>query len=242
MSVVEDVPPPAVQTPPEPAPDAPIVSAQSVSDDDTLMTIQSQPQGEPSGADTSRVSSSRSIAGNTRVPSFQDRLQTVPVAYETPNSVSYGRSFQVTFAVDGTGDLSATDALTGNGTEVVEGQAQVSDRIRALLIGPAFEIEIATPEIQRLSAKTENVWRWDVTPTEEGEHALFVELYALDGEEALPVRTFRDEIIVTVTDFQRMLNIANTLNPLAIVISGIGTVVGGLIGLFRFYRRRRMRT
>ena len=173
--------------------------------------------------------------------SFQDRLYDVPVAYEHPTSVDYGRSFQVTFAVDGTGDVSAVDALPGDEQRVVEAQAKISDRIKASLVGPGFEIELMSPEVQRLSLLTENVWRWNVTPMEEGEQVLIVELFALDGDEAVPVRTYRDEVVVSVTDFQRVLKVANSLNPIAVVVSGIGTAIGGFFGFFNFFRRRRRR-
>lgn len=171
--------------------------------------------------------------------SFQERLYEAPVAYETPASASFGQTFQVTFAVDGTGDTTATDALSLEGQRVVEGQAKISDRIKASLVARAFEIELISPEVQRVSLLTENVWRWNVKAIEEGEHTLIFELFALDGDEAVPVRTFRDEVVVSVSDFQRVIQVANSLNPIAIIISGAGTAIGGFLGFFRLFRRRR---
>ena len=207
--------------------------------EEVLVQSTSVNRGLPAQPQT-RAARSRSIAAPAEQgPSFRDRLQQVPVAYETPTSVSFGKTFQVNFAVDGTGDGSAADALMVGENKVVEGEAMVSERIQASLIGPAFQIEATTPSVQLLSSEQENVWRWNVTALEEGAHVLFVELYALKGEEALPVRTFQDEIVVTVGDFQRLVHIANHLNPIAIVISGLGTAIGGLFAFLRLVRRRR---
>lgn len=232
-------PPPASQAvitpeveaslPPPPPPPAPIVDAPIT----TQSVSRSAEAVEPRfGAVTDQGASSAA--------SFQERLYEVPVAYEHPTSVSYGRSFQVTFAVDGTGDTSAADALPGESERVVEAQARISDRIKASLVGPGFEIELMSPEVQRLSLLTENVWRWNVTPIDEGEQMLIVELFALDGDEAVPVQTYRDEVVVSVSDFQRVLGVANSLNPIAVVVSGIGTAIGGFFGVFKLFRRRRI--
>lgn len=171
--------------------------------------------------------------------SFQERLYQVPVAYEAPKTVAFGRSFNVTFAIDGTGGESAADALPGKDDNTVEDMAKISDRLKALLVGSEFEIELLSPETQRLSLLTENVWRWRVTPQTAGEHALILELYALDGDEAVPVRTFSDEVVVSVSTIQRVLGAADSANPLMVLLGGIGSAIGGFFGFFRFFRKRR---
>lgn len=97
-------------------------------------------------------------------PSFEEKLQTVPVAHETPASAEYKRPFNVTFAIDATGDTTAADALPGRGI-VTEGEAKVSDRVEVRLSGASFAIEQTSPPVQTLSPLTENTWRWSVTPS-----------------------------------------------------------------------------
>ena len=171
-------------------------------------------------------------------PLLEDTLREVPVAYETPATASYGKPFEVTFALDArAGAETATGGLPGTG-QIVEGQAKVSERVKASLVGTAFEIELQSPEVQLLGADTENRWLWLVTPKEEGDQSLYVELFALVGDDAKPVRTFNETVTVEVTQFQRVVSLATAANPLAVFLGGIGSTIGGLFGFFRFLRRR----
>ena len=174
----------------------------------------------------------------TPAPPLEESLREVPVAYETPKTASYGKPFEVTFALDArAGAQTATGGLPGVG-EIVEGQARVSERVKASLVGTAFEIELQSPEVQLLGADTENRWLWLVTPKAEGDQPLYVELFALVGEDAKPVRTFNGTVTVEVTQFQRVVSLATAANPLAVFLGGIGSTIGGLFGFFRFLRRR----
>nr|WP_070958550.1 hypothetical protein [Hyphomonas sp. Mor2] len=164
-------------------------------------------------------------------------LRTVPIAHETPSSAQFGREFTVTLAVDATGDDTAADALSGRGN-VVEGEAQISSSMTALVSGDTFEVRAITPETQLISPVTENVWRWKVTPTAVGSQELVVELFAnLDGQ-ALPLRTFRDEIEVDVSRVGQAIAIAKSVSPITVVAGGIGSLLAGLFGFIGFFRRR----
>jgi len=166
---------------------------------------------------------------------FADRLRTVPIAHETPREARFGRPFEVYVALDGTGGSSAAAALPGRGT-IVESEAQISDRVQASLSGPSFELEPLTPLIQRVSPMTENVWRWRVTPFEVGAQDLVIELFALDEDEAMPVRTFRDTVEVRVSRIGQIVALAQSVSPVAMVAGGIGSLLAGLLGLLRLFR------
>lgn len=171
------------------------------------------------------------------VEEVAESLREVPVAYETPDAVPLGKTFDVTFAIDATGDETATDGLPGGSdARVVEGTARVSDRVKAQLTGSAFDIVLSSPDVQRLSLDTENVWRWRVRALEAGDHPLIMELFVLEGPEPRPVRTFNDRVIVSVSPLQRAIGAANTANPIVMVLGGIGSALGGLFGVFRFFR------
>ncbi len=167
---------------------------------------------------------------------FLSSLQTVPIAHETPTRAQFGRPFEVTVAIDATGDSTAADALPGRG-DIVEGTAQISADVQATLSGDQFEIESVTPLIQTVSPITENVWRWSVTPLEAGSHPLTIELFALNGDRAMPVRTFRDDVEVNVSRIGQVIATANSFSPIAVVIGGIGSLLAGLLGFLRLFRR-----
>ncbi|MDJ0922628.1 MAG: hypothetical protein QNI84_15980 [Henriciella sp.] len=164
-----------------------------------------------------------------------ESLRTVPIAHETPRQARFGRAFEVTVAIDGTGGDSAADALPGEGN-IVEGEARVSADVRATLSGENFDIESVTPLIQTVSPLTENIWRWRVTPLEAGAQELVIELFALDGDRAMPVRTFRDRVEVQVSPVGQAIAVADSLSPVAVVVGGVGSLLAGLLGLFRFFR------
>lgn len=170
-------------------------------------------------------------------PRVEETLREVPVAYETPTLASYGKPFDVTFSLDATGAETATGGLPRVGA-IVEGQARVSDRVKASLVGAAFDIELVSPQLQLLGADAPNVWRWRVTPKEAGDQRLYVELFAMVGEDARPVRTFNGTVMVEVTRFQKAVSLATAANPLAVFLGGIGSIFGGLFGFVRFLGRR----
>lgn len=168
---------------------------------------------------------------------FIDTLKSVPIAHESPTSARFGRAFEVTLAVDGTGGDSAADALPGVG-RVVESIAMISADVEATLSGDAFEIKPITPMVQSISPLTENVWRWNAVPLESGTQSLTIEVFALNGDRRLPIRTFRDRVEVQVSAVGQAIALADALSPIAVVIGGIGSLIAGLLGIFRFFRER----
>ncbi|MEL7109662.1 MAG: hypothetical protein AAGJ68_01950 [Pseudomonadota bacterium] len=168
---------------------------------------------------------------------FLGSLRTVPIAHETPKGATFGRPFTVTVALDATGDDTAADALPGRGN-IGEGEAKISDTVRALVSGENFDIEPITPDIQRISPLTENIWRWKVTPMAVGDQELVIELFALMGNEALPLRTFRDSVDVEVSRIGQAIALAQSISPITVVAGGIGSLLAGMFGFIGFFRRR----
>lgn len=192
-----------------------------------------QPENAPGFDGTSTRSVAPQAVSDT---DLAERLRRVPIAHETPTQAAFGRPFSVTLAIDATGGDSAADALPGR-ENVTEGEAQVSDEVKVSLVGSAFEIEALSPDVQRLSPLTENTWRWRVTPVETGPQDLVIEVYAFIDGRLLPVRTFRDEVTVEVSTLRQAVSFAQDANPLFMVLGGIGSVVGGLFGAARFFRK-----
>lgn len=167
-------------------------------------------------------------------PSFEDTLRTVPVAHETPRSAEYKRAFNVTFAIDATGDTTAADALPGRGV-IEESEAKVSGRVEVRLSGAAFSIVAASPPVQTLSPMTENTWRWSVTPFSAGDHDLVFEVFAIDSGAVTPLRTFQDTVTVKVSRLNRAIAFADQANPLFVLLGGLGSALAGLFAAFRFF-------
>ncbi|WP_373005848.1 hypothetical protein [Hyphomonas sp.] len=190
---------------------------------------------------TDALAETAGVAANQRRQShaeaFMESLQTVPVAHETPKSAEYKRAFDVTLAIDATGDDTAVDALPGRGN-IVTGEAQVSDRVEARVSGANFEIVPMSPGVQSLSPLTENVWRWSVMPLSAGDHDLVFEIYAIDQDSVVPLRTFRDTVTVQVSGINRAIAFADQANPLFVLLGGLGSAIAGLLGAVKFFGRR----
>lgn len=169
--------------------------------------------------------------------SFIDTLKTVPVAHETPASAEYKRPFNVTFAINAAGGDSAVGALPGRGV-IEEGTARVSDRVEVRLSGAGFQINSTSPAVQSLSPLTENTWRWSVTPVTTGDLDLTFEVFAIDADEVVPLRTFRDTVTVQVSGLNRAIAFADQANPLFVLLGGLGSLLAGLFGVARFFVKK----
>ncbi|MBY9068525.1 hypothetical protein K1X12_16645 [Hyphomonas sp. WL0036] len=258
---VEEMPAPTPEPAPEPAPEA-TAQAESLSraapmSNDELSfqpMMEEAPTPAPTmrsapAADTADMAAAEAPAAATAPPeavdiddpnvtaavseSFIDSLKTVPVAHETPASAEYKRPFNVTFAIDATGDTTAVDALPGRGV-IEEGTARVSDRVEVRLSGASFRIEPTSPPIQSLSPLTENTWRWSVTPLTAGDQDLTFEIFAVDADEVVPLRTYRDTVTVRVSGLNRAIAFADQANPLFVLLGGLGSILAGILGVARF--------
>ena len=183
------------------------------------------------------MSAPADIVAEPAALSFEKRLKTVPVAHETPASAEYKRAFDVTFAIDATGDTTAADALPGRGV-VEEGEAKVSDKVEVRLSGANFNIVAASPAVQSLSPLTENTWRWSVTALSAGDHDLTFEVFAMDSDTATPLRTFRDTVTVKISGLNRAIAFADQANPLFVLLGGLGSALAGIFGAIRFFGKK----
>ena len=163
---------------------------------------------------TDALAETTGVAANqtrqSHAEAFMESLQTVPVAHETPKSAEY----------------------------IVTGEAQVSDRVEARVSGANFEIVPMSPGVQSLSPLTENVWRWSVMPLSAGDHDLVFEIYAIDQDSVVPLRTFRDTVTVQVSGINRAIAFADQANPLFVLLGGLGSAIAGLLGAVKFFGRR----
>ncbi len=218
-------------------------SAQSAEGDDLSFKVEMEANPgammppSPYDAISAEAEASPAVAMPDPEPSFEETLKTVPVAHETPRTAEYKRQFNVTFAIDATGDKTAADALPGRGM-IAESEAKVSDRVEVRLSGAGFEIVETSPGIQKLSPLTENTWRWAVTPLTAGEQDLTFEIFAIDTDSVTPLRTYRDTVTVKVSGINRAIAFADQANPLFVLLGGLGSAIAGLFGAIRFFGKR----
>jgi len=224
-----------------PAPDAGETAATSVGEDDLNFQMQMEvPDAAMEAAPEQRMAvMSAPVEAEAAAPplSLEERLKTVPVAHETPATAEYKRAFDVTFAIDATGDTTAADALPGRGN-IEEGEAKVSDKVEVRLSGANFNIVAASPAVQSLSPLTENTWRWSVTALSAGDHDLTFEVFAMDSDTATPLRTFRDTVTVKVSGLNRAIAFADQANPLFVLLGGLGSALAGIFGAIRFFGKK----
>jgi len=86
-------------------------------------------------------------------------------------------------------------------------EIRVSEVMEADLTGPMFQITAITPEQQGVSKSRRTEWKWDVRPTEEGNHDLYLTLSAIleiEGDKVpRTIRSFEKKIVVKVTATQK---------------------------------------
>ncbi|MFN7056810.1 hypothetical protein [Hyphomonas sp.] len=204
-----------------------------------------QPMLEPAPPPsvTARSASAPEAAAPSEAPrpasrSFVDSLTTVPIAHETPRSAEYKRAFDVTFAINATGSgTDATSALPGRGV-IETGEARVSERVEVRLSGAAFSITPTSPPVQLLSPVTDNTWRWSVMPLTAGDHELVFEIFAIDTDNVVPLRTFRDTVTVRVSGLNHAIAFADQANPLFVLLGGLGSLLAGIFGVVRFFSKK----
>lgn len=237
--VVESAPAPeaSAKSVPEAATETGEAGEPAISEEESQFNFQTEMEPSPmarSAAPEAAPEISAMSAPAAAEPSFEDTLRTVPVAHETPRSAEYKRAFDVTFAIDATGDTTAADALPGRGV-IEESEAKVSERVEVRVSGAAFNIVAASPPVQTLSPMTENTWRWSVTPLTAGDHDLVFEVFAIDSDAVTPLRTFQDTVTVKVSGLNRAIAFADQANPLFVLLGGLGSALAGLFAAFRFF-------
>lgn len=168
---------------------------------------------------------------NDPVDTALAELRTYPIAYETPDEAQQGRPFDVTLAIDATGDDSAVEGLPQT-QNIREAEARLSKYVEASLSGAAFDIKLTNAKRQRLSPVRESVWRWSVTPVREGAHDLYLEIHAIVGEnETMLLESFSDTISVTVSAKSESFWGADNIRTYISIIGGIISILLGLIAL-----------
>lgn len=171
-------------------------------------------------------------------------LAEAPLAYNRPVSMTRGVTQEISLVLDLDQQGAPATQLRGLSGEIVQATTKVARHMSAELRGVAFEIDPKEPQRRLVTAAAPVQWTWAVKPIEEGEaQFLTLEVHAhIEAEGAvsqpIKIRTFRDEILVEVTTWDRVTDVAAEIKPIhALVVA----VIGSGWGLFVWWRRKKWR-
>ena len=168
-------------------------------------------------------------------------LQPIPVRYNTPEYLTYGRSTEISITLEPQGIGTGVDRLEGMSGNVVTAMDQVSPQIQALLTGPADLVEIRPrggDDAQRKTiASTAPIqWIWDVKAVGERIAILHLELIAYilnrDEDTSFQVTAFRRPIPIEISTADWVKRIVSELNP---IWGLVATVIAGVAGLLAYF-------
>jgi hypothetical protein len=230
-AVVEPSPPPPPPPPPAATAPAPPTAA--------------PPAPAPPAADTAAPAAPAPPPAPS--PVTQDsaqllrQLQSVPITYNRPATLSFDQDTPITLVVEGLGAGSA-GALGAFPGQQVSSQALLSPRVTARLTGPSDEVSIQaqSADTQEVSSIANTSWLWQVRARKPGQTTLTLELDAnvvIDGKPTpLQVRTYTDRFGVHMNLISRTTYEIQRIDPIWRWL-GLGTPVA-IIGGFLAWRRR----
>jgi hypothetical protein len=167
-----------------------------------------------------------------------DGVRTAEIRYNAPETMLLNMPVDMRLVIDASGMEDLKSLLEGLRGAMRKGQAELTRQVTASLYGSGFDIRPLKPERQVLIEDRASSWQWEVTPRQEGERTLILELFAHPGgsDAAAPVQEFRDEIEVRVTVLSRALGFMQTTQP--VLGFAAAAVSLGLAG-FSMVRRRK---
>jgi len=202
--------------------------------------VQPAQVGTNSFSDGEPIIATRTV--EAAAPSELDNFKSRPIAYNRPPEIlALGKPVDVSLIIDATSEANPAAGLEGFEGEVVERDVVLSDEVAAQLTGAAFDIELMSVSRQILSSRAQNRWQWRVTPIEEGEHMLILEIfgYAQGSNAAEPLDAYRDRISVEVKQLDKIVTLAKNYEPVVGAIGGIAGVFSALFAFIRFTTNRR---
>ena len=234
---------PAVTPAPAPAnPPAvePKVSVQNAPAPTNKPAVQARVQ---TSDDNVQVATAPGVTQNAAPVGLEAQFKSRRVTYNRPPAkLALNKAVDVSLVINATADENAgKEALEGFKGEIVERDVDLSDTVSAQLTGAGFDIVTQTVDRQRLSGRTVNRWQWRVTPTEEGEHTLMLEIfgYATGSLDAEPLDAYRDVIAVEVEQLDQIVTWAKGVQPLFAVLAAMAGIGSAIFAFLRFREEKK---
>jgi hypothetical protein len=246
---------PTTLAPPTPSPEAPASTpaapaetpAAPAAAPEPTVTVQNAPTPtQPNARSAAPAAAAATEPGVTQVAApvgLEAQFKSRRVTYNRPpEKLALNKAVDVSLVINATEDEAAgREALQGFKGEIVERDVELSDTVSAQLTGAGFDIVTQTIERQRLSGRTVNRWQWRVTPTEEGEHTLMLEIfgYASGSLDAEPLDAYRDVIAVEVEQLDQLVNWAKGVQPLFAVLAAMAGIGSAIFAFLRFREEKK---
>lgn len=193
--------------------------------------------------DTVQTASVPGVTQTAAPVGLEAQFKSRRVTYNRPPAkLALNKAVDVSLVINATADENAGKAaLEGFKGEIVEREVDLSDTVSAQLTGAGFDIVTQTVDRQRLSGRTVNRWQWRVTPTEEGEHTLMLEIfgYATGSLDAEPLDAYRDVIAVEVEQLDQIVSWAKGVQPLFAVLAALAGIGSAIFAFLRFREEKK---
>jgi len=135
-----------------------------------------------------------------------------------------------------------TEGLRGRGIPEVE-KLLVGSSMKAILAGKDFEITALSETVQSVFSTGSTLWEWDIRPLEPGEKKLYLSIAVVFdtkyGNKAKSYPVMDRTITVKVDPKLHPRDWGRTLGTIAVVVGIVGSLLGIILALQAFFRRRR---
>jgi hypothetical protein len=130
------------------------------------------------------------------------------IAFDTPKKIKFEEPKTIELLLSPTKSFQELQSSLKSHEQTESARIQISNRMEADLSGLGFKIEALVPQEQAVYRGKTTQWKWEVTPTKDGNQNLYLTLSAIinvsNQKVPLVVRTFDKTIKVEVSVSQRI--------------------------------------
>lgn len=143
------------------------------------------------------------------VEAIANKLQWGSIAFDTPHKLALGESATIELLLSPTKSTQELQSKMKVAENTSKARIRISNRMEAMLKGQGFKIEALVPQEQAISKGKTTHWKWEATPTEDGDKILHLSISAIikiSSEDApLVIQTYSKKIRVEISAAQRVL-------------------------------------
>lgn len=130
------------------------------------------------------------------------------IAFDTPKKMQFEEPKTIELLLSSTKSVQELQSSLKSHEQIESARIQISNRMEADLSGLGFKIEALVPQEQAVYRGKTTQWKWEVTPTKDGNQNLYLTLSAIinvsNQKVPLVIRTFDKTIKVDVSVGQQI--------------------------------------
>ena len=144
------------------------------------------------------------------VEEIVNNLEWGNIAFDTPKKMKFEEPKIIKLLLSPTKSVQELQSSLKSHEQIESARIQISNKMQAKLSGPGFKIEVLDPQEQAVSIGKTTQWRWQVTPTKDGDEDqnLYLTLSAIinvsNQKSLFVIQTFDKTIKVEVSVSQRI--------------------------------------